>query len=85
MLFQGMQIVTKLVSGHNVIEVDVFVGNDMIGIIFSWFEAVDSRFFVQNFEGCNCTIWICMAGFVVVDVVPGHANHYKVGEWSQYD
>ena len=84
MLFQGMQTITKLVSGHNMIEVEVFVGNDMIAIIFSWVKAVDSRFFYQNFQACYC-IWIRMAGFVVVDVVPGHANCYKVGEWSQYD
>ena len=84
MPFKGIQTITKLVSGHNMIEVEVFMGNDMIAIIFSWVEAVDSRFFVQNIQACYF-IWIRMAGFVVVDVVPGHAHHYKVGEWSQYD
>ena len=49
MLFQAMQqTIIKLVSGHNMIEVEVFVGNDMIAIIFSWVEAVDSRF-LPNF------------------------------------
>ena len=45
MLFQGKQTITNLVSGHNMIEDEVFVGNTMIAIIFSWVEAVDSCVF----------------------------------------
>ena len=41
MLFQGTQTITKLVSGHNMIEVEVFVGNHMIAMIFPWAEAMD--------------------------------------------
>ena len=49
MLFQGLQTITKFASGHNMIEVEGFVGNNMIAIIFPWVEAVDIHIFCPNF------------------------------------
>ena len=63
MSFQGPQTITKLVSGQNMIEVEVFVGNNMITITFPWVPAVDMHVFCPNF---TCLLlyldmsgWIC--------------------------
>ena len=49
MLFLAIETITKLVSGHNMIEVEVFVGNNMIAIIFPKVEAVDIHVFLSKF------------------------------------